>query len=117
MNRKKPVGIVTERDFLYRAMANNLDPKKTRIREIMTSPIHVIDQEVSLTEAAKQMTKLRVRRLPVVNGDKSLVGILSQKDILKIAPHLLIVAQEHIRTYLEAILSGNGNGSKTTIIK
>lgn len=117
MSRKKPVGIVTERDFLYRAMANNLDPKKTRIREIMTSPIHVINKEVSLTEAAKQMTKLRVRRLPVVNGENLLVGILSQKDILKIAPHLLIVAQDHIRTYLEAILSGNGNGSKSNVLK
>ncbi|MCK5561286.1 MAG: CBS domain-containing protein [Thermoplasmata archaeon] len=109
MSRKKPLGIVTERDFLYRAMANNMDPKKTKIRDIMTTPIHVINKELKLTEAAKQMTKLKVRRLPVVNGDNNLVGILSQKDILKIAPHLLIVAQEHINTYLEAIISNSNS--------
>lgn len=109
MSRKKPLGIVTERDFLYRAMANNMDPRKTKIRDIMTTPIHVINKELTLTEAAKQMTKLKVRRLPVVNGDNNLVGILSQKDILKIAPHLLIVAQEHIRTYLEAIISNSNS--------
>ena len=109
MSHKKLMGIVTERDFLFRALANNMDPHKTKIHDIMSAPIHVINKEIKLTDAAKQMTKYRIRRLPVVNGDNNLVGILSQKDILKIAPHLLIVAQEHIRTYLEAIMSNSNS--------
>jgi CBS domain-containing protein len=88
-----PVGIVTERDFLNKIVSENKVPSKTRVKEIMTSPLITATAKESLSEAAKRMSTMHVRRLPVVKGD-ALVGILTENDVLRISPSLIELTRE-----------------------
>lgn len=68
----EPVGIVTERDILYRVVAENKDPSKVTLKEIMSSPIYKIGKEVLVKDAVSIMRSKGIRRLVVVsNKNKS----------------------------------------------
>ena len=60
-----PIGIVTERDVLYRVVAENKDPFKTTLKEIMSSPLITIDEESTVANAISLMRSKRIRRLAV----------------------------------------------------
>lgn len=75
------VGMVTDRDITIRAVARGLDPHTTRVREVMTDKVLYCFETDDVQEAARSMAELRVRRLPIVNGDKRLVGVVSLGDI------------------------------------
>ncbi len=87
---QKPVGIVTERDFMRRLLNNALDPKKTLLRDIMTTDLKLAKAEDDLLEWLRQMSNDRFRHLPVVGDDGTLVGIMSQGDFVSYTwPQLL----------------------------
>jgi len=65
-----PVGIVTERDILYRVVAEGRDPNMTKIGEIMSSPLITISPKERLSDAIAKMATHKVRRLVVVEGQK-----------------------------------------------
>lgn len=75
-----PVGMVTDRDFVKKVMAKDLDPKKIYVSEVMTSPLITIGLEDDLTKASELMQKNNVHRLPVVSGG-IIYGILTAADI------------------------------------
>jgi CBS domain-containing protein len=77
----KPLGIVTESDFIYKVVAENLSPE-TMIDHIMTQDIKTIKEGETIEKAAKVMAAHLIRRLPVVK-DKKLVGIVTLKDVVK----------------------------------
>lgn len=89
---RSPVGILTERDLVTKALADGLDPKGTRVRELMSSPLLTIPADADVLDAARTMSRHHVRRLPVVNG-VSLVGIVSERDILEVSPDLIEVTR------------------------
>jgi CBS domain-containing protein len=65
-----PVGIVTEHDFAKKVLASELDPAKTAVAEIMSSPLITVDPDDDLLKAAELMKKNDIERLPVVKeGD------------------------------------------------
>ncbi|MCS7146185.1 MAG: CBS domain-containing protein [Aigarchaeota archaeon] len=72
----RPTGIVTERDILYRVVAEGRDPNATKIGEIMSSPLITISPRVKLSEAITVMASNHIRRLVVVEG-KKVIGILT----------------------------------------
>ena len=74
------VGMITDRDIAVRAIAEGLGPD-TKVREVMTSDIKYCFDDQSIDEVTRNMGDLQVRRLPVVNRDKRLVGILSLGDL------------------------------------
>jgi len=74
--RGEPVGIVTERDILYRLVAEGRDPKATRVSEIMSTPIIAVSPEARLSEAIALMASRQVRRLVVVK-DRRVLGVLT----------------------------------------
>ncbi|MCC6531731.1 MAG: CBS domain-containing protein [Burkholderiales bacterium] len=74
------VGMVTDRDIAVRAVAQG-KPPSCRVREIMTPDVDYVYEDDSLEEAARTMSELQVRRLPVVNRDKRLVGIVALGDL------------------------------------
>jgi len=74
------VGIATERDLVRRVLAGDRDPKKVRIKEVMSSPVISISQSEDIVYAAQLMKKQRIRRLAVMDG-KNLVGILTSDDM------------------------------------
>ena len=89
-----PVGIVTDRDFVTKVIAEGLDPEVTKLREIMSNPIIMIPSDESVSAAAKVMSRRRIRKLPVIKDGK-IVGILSENDIVKISPDLIALAKEY----------------------
>lgn len=75
------VGSITDRDLTVRAMADGADPLRTKVREVMTSKIHYCFEDSDLDEAGQIMEDQQIRRLPVLNKQKRLVGIISLGDL------------------------------------
>jgi len=78
----KPIGIITERDLLEWELTTSKDPNQKVAREIMSSPITVVEQDTSLTDALKLMRDKHIRRLAVTQEDK-IMGIVSERRILE----------------------------------
>ena len=74
------VGMVTDRDIAVRAVAQGLGPD-TKIREVMSKEVMYCFDDEDLDDAAHNMGDIQVRRLPVLNRDKRLVGIISVSDL------------------------------------
>jgi len=92
----KPVGIITERDLVIRVLAKNLMPDTIIAKEIMTSPLITVQPEATISEVARRMSRLDIRRLGVVYKG-NLVGIISSRDILGVMPELIEIIQERTR--------------------
>jgi CBS domain-containing protein len=76
------VGMITDRDIAIRGDAAGCDPTRTPIRQVMSKePVKYCYEDDDVEQVAQNMAQLQVRRLPVVNGDKRLVGIISLGDI------------------------------------
>jgi CBS domain-containing protein len=74
------VGVITDRDIAIRAVAVGKDPRSTKVRDVMSSGVRWIYDDASTKEAAQVMSTNQIRRLPVINHDKRLVGIVSIGD-------------------------------------
>jgi CBS domain-containing protein len=74
------VGMITDRDITVRAIAEGRGPD-TPIREVMTREVLYCYDDQTVDEVSQNMADIRVRRLPVVNREKRLVGILSLGDL------------------------------------
>lgn len=77
------VGMVTDRDLALRLVAEGRDARTTRVREVMTPDIRWIFEDETLDRAAEIMADQQVRRLPVVNRERHLVGIVSLGDLAR----------------------------------
>lgn len=75
----KPIGIVTERDILYKVVAEGKDPTKTLLKEVMSSPLISVPIGTTVREALTIMVKHNIRRLLIRDDDK-IVGIISQRS-------------------------------------
>jgi CBS domain-containing protein len=76
------VGMVTDRDIVCKGLAqDNFDPHGAIARDVMTAEIHCCREDDDLAKAVRHMEELRVRRLPVINKSKRMVGILSLGDV------------------------------------
>jgi len=93
---RKAVGIITERDMITRVLSKNTLPSKVRAKKVMTSPLLTIDPDESLTDAARKMSRLNVRRLGVMYRG-NLAGLISSKDILAVTPELVEIIQERAK--------------------
>ena len=74
------VGMITDRDIAVRAVAHGRGPD-TKVREVMSTEVLYCFEDQTVDEVTRNMADVRVRRLPVVNRDKRLVGILSLGDL------------------------------------
>ena len=76
------VGMITDRDIAVRAVAQGLGPD-TKIREVMSKQVMYCFDDEDLDDAVHNMGDIKVRRLPVLNRDKRLVGIISISDLTR----------------------------------
>ena len=76
-------GMVTDRDIAIRVVAESKDPKSTTVREVASSDLVTIDPQQDLDEALRLMAQHQVRRLPVVEEDGRLVGVVAQADVAR----------------------------------
>jgi len=93
VEKKQPIGILTESDILKKVVAEGKSAKDVLVKEVMSTPIIVIDPYVSLEEAMNTMGRCNVRRLPVCENHE-LIGIITQKDISLISPVLHEISRE-----------------------
>lgn len=91
-----PVGIITERDLVRRIVSKNLLPREVQAKTIMSSPIITTDSYMDISDAARRMSKLGIRRLVVLERGK-LTGIVSDNDIVSITPELINIIAEKAR--------------------
>ena len=78
------IGMVTDRDIVCKGLAkDSFDARRVTARDVMTSGIHCCGEEDDLDKAAAHMEEVKVRRLPVINKDKQMVGVLSRHDIAR----------------------------------
>jgi CBS domain-containing protein len=76
------IGMVTDRDIVCKGLAQNgFDASRTTARDVMTPGIHCCREDDDLAKAVRHMEELKVRRLPVINKNKRMVGILSLGDV------------------------------------
>jgi CBS domain-containing protein len=75
------LGAVTDRDIVVRAAAEGKDVSQTRVSDIMTRQVHYVFEDQDADEAAQVMEDQQVRRVPVLDRNKRLVGIVSLGDV------------------------------------
>ena len=74
------IGAISDRDIAIRVVANGKDPGTTRVRDVMSGGIVWAYEDDSVDDAAKLMSEHQIRRLPILNADKRLVGIVALGD-------------------------------------
>jgi CBS domain-containing protein len=79
---RTPAGILTDRDIVIGVLAAELDPAATRVSQVMSSKLVIANGSEDVTEAIERMRLHGVRRLPVVDHDGSLLGIMTLDDAL-----------------------------------
>ena len=76
------IGMVTDRDIVCKGLAlDSFDARRVTARDVMTPGIHCCRDDDDLAKAVRHMESLKIRRLPVINKSKRMVGILSLGDV------------------------------------
>lgn len=81
------VGMLTDRDLVVRGIAEGLNPKEIKVQTVMTPNVLYCFEDQALEEVAENLGDNQVRRLPVLNREKRLVGILSLGDLAQSLEH------------------------------
>ncbi len=98
-------GIITDRDIVIRAFFNGRNPSELKARDIMTKRVISCRDNENLQNAVQMMEKNKIRRLPVVDENDLLIGMLSLGDVAHVASSQLIagalmsVAEHHSKNY------------------
>ena len=78
---KKIIGMITDRDIVVRLVAEGKDPANAHVNEAMTKNVRAVKEDDSINDALNVMSSAQVRRVPVVNDQNEIVGIVSMKDL------------------------------------
>jgi CBS domain-containing protein len=79
------IGMVTDRDIAIRGLANGKDPSKLTARDVMTKGVIYCRDNEDVEEAARTMESKQIRRLPVIDANKRMVGMISLGDVSRVA--------------------------------
>jgi CBS domain-containing protein len=87
------IGMVTDRDIVCKGLCqDDFDSRRATARDVMTADMHCCSDEDDLAKAVRHMEELQVRRLPVINKSKRMIGMLSLGDVGHSAPAELLTA-------------------------
>jgi CBS domain-containing protein len=78
----KPIGVLTDRDVIVRAIVQGKTAERTPVEEVMTSPVATLQAEATLEEATELMCSRNIRRVPIVDQEQRLVGLVSFDDVV-----------------------------------
>lgn len=93
VKKGKAMGILTERDLLKRVVAEARDANKTKVKDVMSSPLVVVEPSMDLEEAVKMMFQMKIKKLPVVE-EKRLVGLVTLTDIARFQPQMIRILRQ-----------------------
>lgn len=80
---QKLVGVVTDRDLCMNVVAEGRDPRSVRVAECMTSPAVACPPDAPIVKATKAMKEHQVRRIPVIDAEQKIQGIVSMADVVR----------------------------------
>jgi CBS domain-containing protein len=96
--KQRVAGVFTERDVLRRLSLSGLDPGRTPVREIMTTPVEMATLSTTAGEALGTMVERHYRHLPIVDNDGRLLGMLSIRNVLQARIDTLTRQLDHVRS-------------------
>jgi CBS domain-containing protein len=79
---RQSVGIITARDFLHRVIAQSKGPFKLGLKDIMSTPLIIVNKNTSINDAVKLMKSKNITRLPVINEAGEVLGIVSLRTLI-----------------------------------
>lgn len=85
IEKKNVIGVVTDRDIVCRTLGVGKDPMKLTARDCMTSPTVTCKQDDTVKDALQVMEEKKIRRIPIVDENDSLIGIIAQADLIEAA--------------------------------
>lgn len=98
---KRPLGMISERDYLNKVVLKGLSSKTTMVNDIMTKDIITTSPTVSAIKCMDIMTKGRFRHIPVVDEKGALLGLISIGDLVKHVLDQQAVTIQHLKSYIE----------------
>lgn len=96
VQEERPVGIVTHKDIVSKVVQPRIPPDALKAIEVMSTPVVTINEDASIEEAARLMSRKRIKKLPVVSGDK-LVGIITSMDLVRAEPKLTALIESILK--------------------
>ena len=84
-----PIGMITDRDIAIEVVARGLEAKKLTVREVMTAPVVTAGPDESMVVALARMREFGIRRLPIVDDEGKLVGVISNSNLVEELSSLL----------------------------
>jgi CBS domain-containing protein len=81
-DRRWPIGIVTDRDIVVEVVAAGLDPRLVKLADLMLEPLTILEQHAGVAQTIHTMAQKHVRRMPVVDAQGALFGIVTLDDLL-----------------------------------
>ena len=106
MEKGAMIGIFTERDVMVKVVHERLDPEKTLVRDVMTAQPTTIHPDAAIEDVMKMMLEMHIRHLPISEDGKTVLGMLSIRNVLQFVVQDL---EENLR-HLEAHLGADGPG-------
>jgi signal-transduction protein with cAMP-binding, CBS, and nucleotidyltransferase domain len=85
LDHNKPIGIVTEEDIACKVVALDLKPSTVHVNDIMSTPLITVSADKTAGDAARMMVKHKVRRLPIVDDNSKVIGIVTVRDLLAVS--------------------------------
>jgi CBS domain-containing protein len=93
VRKGKAMGIITERDLLKRVVADAKNANKTKVKDVMSSPLVVVEPNIDLEDAVKLMFQMKIKKLPVVE-EKRLVGLVTLTDMARFQPQMIKILKQ-----------------------
>jgi len=110
----KPIGIATREDITNKVAAEDKQPSKVTVKEVMTSPVITASPDEDLADVARRMNQFGYERMPVKHLDK-LIGFVSVRDILRVSPGLLELMRETLEQMGPETVEGEYNAGDCEI--
>ena len=83
LQEERPLGIFTERDLMLKVVLEKLDPEKTTIGDVMTTPVVPVAEDADITHALGLMLDAHIRHLPLVDREGRVKGMLSMRHLMR----------------------------------
>jgi len=96
VQEERPVGIVTHKDIVSKVVQPRIPPDALKAIEVMSTPVVTVSEDASIEEAARLMSRKRIKKLPVVSGGK-LVGIITSTDLVRAEPKLMTLIESLLK--------------------
>ncbi|MCK4967534.1 MAG: CBS domain-containing protein, partial [Candidatus Aenigmarchaeota archaeon] len=119
VNETDILGIITDKDIVFKVIAENLIPKETIVKDIMTHTLIFSNPDENIHDVSKKMYANNISRIPIIDLNEILVGIVTKTDIIKIYPAMIDIftgkqyinepVKSHERTLLDGRCEECGN--------